>query len=517
MTSVIKDRALLTFCVAAALLVFAPQAGAAGRAKIAAGQVAAGQIALLRNDGRRPTIAPQRLSLSAGRANAYAAFSVPKAWAGKPIELTLRSNSNVRVSVTVVRAGRLRYLRWPTRPRSVGKAVNVKLRATGTTPLELPQLPTGRVVLEIRTRSRAVISGTLQIALKRSSSAPVTGAPSSGSDQEPGAGGEGSGGSDPGTQPDTPELPIDGTPSAPDPPADSGTQPDTPELPIDGTPSAPDPPADPSSPFADLLPQLIGAPSVSAAALTEASGLAESALNPGVYWTHNDSGDRARLFAIDAATGALRATFELPGVTATDWEDLAIAPDADGNDAFYIADIGDNRAGRSSVKIYRAAEPTLPAAGGSAVTINAGAVSSQRLTYPGGPRDAESLAVGADRALTIISKREAQVGVYRLADPKFIGGNSQLESIGQLPLTWVVGASASQDGSFVLIKTASSVLGYAIASDESVAEALVRGGAGENLPYNAEPQGESVAAALAGRGHATISEGISQPLQQWRW
>ena len=89
--------------------------------------------------------------------------------------------------------------------------------------------------------------------------------------------------------------------------------------------------------------------------------------------------------------------------------------------------------------------------------------------------------------------------------------------VGQLPLTWVVGASASQDGSFVLIKTSSSVLGYAIASDESVAEALVRGGAGENLPYNAEPQGEAVAAALAGRGHATISEGISQPLQQWRW
>lgn len=294
-------------------------------------------------------------------------------------------------------------------------------------------------------------------------------------------------------------------------PLSSGVQPDNPDLPTGSSP------LDPGSLFAELLPQLIGAPAVNAPDLTEASGLAESALNPGVYWTHNDSGDRARLFAIDAASGALRATFELPGVTATDWEDLAIAPDADGNDAFYIADIGDNRAGRSSVKIYRAAEPTLPGAGGAAVTINAGAVSSQRLTYPGGPRDAESFAVGADGALTIISKREAQVGVYRLADPKFIGGNSQLESIGQLPLTWVVGASASQDGSFVLIKTASSVLGYAIASDESVAEALVRGGAGQNLPYNAEPQGESVAAALAGLGHATISEGISQPLQQWRW
>ena len=493
MTSGVKDRALLTFGVAAALMVFAPSAGAAGSAKPAAGNVAAGQIALLRNDGRRATIAPQRLSLSSGRANIYASFSVPQTWAGKPIALTLRSNSNVRVSVTAVRAGRLRSLRWSTRPRPVGKAVRVNLRATGATRIELPQLPVGRVVLEIRTRGRAVISGTLQIALGQSSSTPIAGAPSSGSDDKPGSGGEGSG------EPD------------------SGTQPDTPELPTEGSPPAPDSPLDPGSPFAELLPQLIGSPLVNAAALTEASGLAESAINPGVYWTHNDSGDRARLFAIDAATGALRATFELPGVTATDWEDLAIAPDADGNDAFYIADIGDNGAARSSVKIYRAVEPVLPAAGGPAVTINAGAVSSQRLTYPGGPRDAESLAVGSDGAVTIISKREAKVGVYRLADPQFIGGSAQLDSIGQLPLTWVVGASASPDGSFVLIKTAGSVRGYAIGSDEGVADALVRGGAGVNLPYTAEPQGEAVAAALIGRGHATISEGISQPLQQWRW
>jgi hypothetical protein len=493
MTSVIKDRVLLTFGVAAALLVFAPSAEAAVTAKPAAGQVAAKQIALLRNDGRRPTIAPQRLSLRTGRANVYASFGVPKTWAGKPIELALRSNSNVRVSVTAVRAGRLRSLRWSTRPRAVSKAVSVNLRDTGPTFLELPQLPAGRVVLEIRARGRAVISGTLRIARKPSQPAPVAGTPSSDSDQEPGTTGEESGESD------------------------SGAQPDTPELPIDDSPSAPDSPVDPGSPFADLSPQLIGAPPVNAPALTEASGLAESAVNPGVYWTHNDSGDRARLFAIDTASGSLRATLELPGVTAADWEDLAIAPDVDGDDAFYIADIGDNSAARASVTIYRVAEPTLPPWRGAPVTINAGAVSSQRLTYPGGPRDAESLAVGSDGALTIISKREAQVGVYQLADPQFVGGRAQLASVGRLPLTWVVGASASPDGSFVLIKTAGAVRGYAIDSDETVADALVRGGAGVNLPYNAEPQGEAVAASMTGRGHATISEGISQPLQQWRW
>ncbi len=169
------------------------------------------------------------------------------------------------------------------------------------------------------------------------------------------------------------------------------------------------------------------------------------------------------------------------------------------------------------MKVYRAAEPTLPAAGGAPVTINAGTVSSQRLTYPGGPRDAESLAIGADGALTVVSKREAQVGVYRLADPQFVGGSSQLDAAGTMPLTWVVGASASPDGSFVLIKTLSAVRGYAIGSDESVADALIRGGAGVNLPYSAEPQGEAVAASISGRGHATISEGIAQPLQQWRW
>jgi len=294
-------------------------------------------------------------------------------------------------------------------------------------------------------------------------------------------------------------------------PLSSGVQPDNPELTV-GNPTL-----EPESLFAALLPQLIGAPTVNAPDLTEASGLAESSLNPGVYWTHNDSGDRARLFAIDAATGDLRAIFELPGVTATDWEDLAIAPDADGNDAFYIADIGDNGAGRSSVKIYRTAEPILPAFGGGAATINAGAVSSQRVSYPGGPRDAESLAVGADGALTIISKREAQVGVYRLADPQFNGEISVLSLVGQLPLTWVVGASASADGSFVLIKTASAVRGYVINSNESVAAALVRGGSGVNLPYSPEPQGEAVAASLSGRGHATLSEGVSQPLRQWRW
>ncbi|MGH8976889.1 MAG: hypothetical protein ACRDV7_02350, partial [Acidimicrobiia bacterium] len=58
--------------------------------------------------------------------------------------------------------------------------------------------------------------------------------------------------------------------------------------------------------------------------LKELSGLAFSRTYPDVLWAHNDSGDAARLFAMDR-TGAPRATVALDGVDASDWEDLAIA------------------------------------------------------------------------------------------------------------------------------------------------------------------------------------------------
>jgi len=498
MARAIKKRALPAAIVITALL--APTASAASKAKPADGNLGARQIVLLRDDGRRAKRAPQRIVLSGAKSAVYASFNVPRTWAGKPTSLVLKARSKVRVTVRAVRAGDLRSLRWSNRPRAVGAGVTTNLSAGTPTAIALPRLPSaGRLVLEIRGRGRTVITGVLEISPRHGPSQPDAGE----DEQAPG--------NDGGSDGEDEQAPgNDGG-------SDGGDRPLGEEPVPDQRPAEPEPPVEPDSPFADLAPRLIGAPRVSAAALTEASGLAESALNPGVYWTHNDSGDRARLFAIDAASGALRATFELPGVTATDWEDLAIAPDSDGNYAFYIADIGDNSAVRASVKIYRAAEPTLPAAGGPPPTITASSVSSQRLTYPGGARDAESLAVGSDGALTVISKREAQVGVYRLDDPQFTGGSSLLSSVGQLPLTWVVGASASPDGSFVLIKTSSAVRGYAIGSDESVADALVRGGAGVSLPYDAEPQGEAVAASFSGRGHATLSEGLSQPLQQWRW
>ena len=61
------------------------------------------------------------------------------------------------------------------------------------------------------------------------------------------------------------------------------------------------------------------------AVLAESSGIVVSRAQRGVYWTHNDSGDGANLYAIDIA-GKLLATFKVAGAEARDWEDMSSGP-----------------------------------------------------------------------------------------------------------------------------------------------------------------------------------------------
>src|SRR5436190_12523295 len=54
----------------------------------------------------------------------------------------------------------------------------------------------------------------------------------------------------------------------------------------------------------------------------ESSGLAASRCQPNVYWTHNDSGDDAFIFAMDE-TGKDLGTYEVTNARNEDWEDIA--------------------------------------------------------------------------------------------------------------------------------------------------------------------------------------------------
>ena len=57
--------------------------------------------------------------------------------------------------------------------------------------------------------------------------------------------------------------------------------------------------------------------------IAESSGLAVSRAYTDTFWTHNDSGDEARFFAISSGGDDL-GTIRLTGANANDWEAMTI-------------------------------------------------------------------------------------------------------------------------------------------------------------------------------------------------
>src|SRR4029079_19547388 len=77
--------------------------------------------------------------------------------------------------------------------------------------------------------------------------------------------------------------------------------------------------------------------------IAESSGIVAATARDDVVFTHNDSGDTARFFAVDHH-GCTIGVFTAPGVTATDWEDIARGPGR----SLWLGDIGDNDAKRGA-------------------------------------------------------------------------------------------------------------------------------------------------------------------------
>jgi hypothetical protein len=219
----------------------------------------------------------------------------------------------------------------------------------------------------------------------------------------------------------------------------------------------------------------------------EASGLAVSRRDPGVLWTHNDSGNAEELFALDE-TGAMRGRVRV-AVHMRDWEDVSAtrcspSDTAQGRsgDCLYLADIGDNSLTRKSVQVYRVPEP------------DPGAAQTERpllfnLSYPDGAHNSEALFVAGGRLFIITRDRTGVIyGTAPLDDARRVVA---LQRIGQVGLTGVTDAEASSDEMSVVVRTSDEVVIYQTAD-------LIRGGAvppGRRISIGElrEPQGEGVA------------------------
>ncbi len=233
--------------------------------------------------------------------------------------------------------------------------------------------------------------------------------------------------------------------------------------------------------------------------IREASGLEASTTNPGLLWTHNDSGDEARIFLIHE-DGRNAKTFYLKNTDNRDWEDIAVGPGPEeGKSYIYLAEIGDNNAVYEYKYIYRFEEPQL------SDPKEIGETDIIRFQYPDGNRDAECLMIDpATRDLYIVSKREAKVHVYVARYPQPTGETLIPEKLGTLPFHKIIAGDISSDGSEIIMKTYDEVLYWKRKEEESIMQAL--SGPAVKIPYEREPQGEAIAWKADGTGFYTLSE-----------
>ena len=219
-------------------------------------------------------------------------------------------------------------------------------------------------------------------------------------------------------------------------------------------------------------------------AIVESSGLTAAG---GLVTTVNDSGDSARVFTVDAASGRTVGVTTWDG-EATDVE--ALAPAGDGE--VWVGDIGDNAADRDEVTVTR-----VPVGRGDRSVAG----ESFRLVYPGGPADAEALiAHPRTGRLFVVTKGVFGGEVYAAPSALRADAPNRLRLLGDAPGIVTDGAFLP-DGRHLLLRNYGRAFVLSFPSLDLVG--------GFDLPT--QKQGEGIAVAADGTVYAS-SEGVRSPL-----
>jgi hypothetical protein len=240
------------------------------------------------------------------------------------------------------------------------------------------------------------------------------------------------------------------------------------------------------------------------ARITEASGLVASAAYDDVLYTHNDSGDTARFFAIDRNCRT-HATFVLSGVQARDWEDISRGPAG----TLWIGDIGDNAATRErGILVHRVEEPG-PREGEVRIPSTA-----YRLRYPDGPHDAEALLVHPRSGqLLIVTKGFGGGVVYVAKLPLSASAPNVLRAAGRVSVPEVTAGDISPDGSRVVLRNYTAAYEWDVKGGDVVAALK---GEPTRIPLPRSPQGEAITYSRDGTSLIVASEGVGAPVQELR-
>jgi hypothetical protein len=242
----------------------------------------------------------------------------------------------------------------------------------------------------------------------------------------------------------------------------------------------------------------------------ESSGLAQSRLDPSIFWTHNDAGNDPLLYAIGEDSG-LAGTVRVTGATLTDWEDIS-AGQCGSSSCLYIGDIGDNDERRRSITIYEVREP--PAAAKASAPAKA-----LEARYPAGARDSEAMFLAAGNLYLVTKGRSGPIELYRYPLSARPSGTASLELVREImppPRSnndRVTAAAASPDGRWVGVRTYRTLYLY------DAAALLAPGGSAPRpqvmeLDALGESNGEGL--ELANDGTVWLSsEGTKKKASRW--
>lgn len=234
--------------------------------------------------------------------------------------------------------------------------------------------------------------------------------------------------------------------------------------------------------------------------LKETSGLAASVRNPSLLWAVCDSGNEPEVYLVDKDLN-IRFTVALEGINNRDWEDIAVGPGPDSAKTYiYVGDIGDNEAIYPEKYIFRFEEP-LDSTG----VLSLKSFDKIVFRLEGNIKDTESLFIDSmTRDIYVVSKREEPVHVYALNYPQSVRETMVASEVLSLPFKQIVSADCNPRNGEILMKNYDAIYYWKNNSGLDILSLLKQ--TPQEIPYEREPQGESIAWAADGSGFFTISE-----------
>ncbi len=253
----------------------------------------------------------------------------------------------------------------------------------------------------------------------------------------------------------------------------------------------------------------------------ESSGLIASRTSPGSYWTHNDAGNEALIYAFDSQ-GRSRGVWQVTGATSEDWEDISAGPGPKPDTNYlYIGDIGDNSNSRAEIVIYRIPEPVIPNSGPVSTDKQPQATEPAeaiRLRYPDGKHDSEALLVHpkTGRIYLVLKEKSETPGIYAADAPKAPGGVVMLSRIGEVDLSGrsgdlINGGAISPDGQRAALSDYDQGYEFVLPDAKAPFDSIWKQPM-QTVDLGKRKHGEAISYRLDGKALMATSERLPTPL-----